>query len=838
MDVIQFRHFEIRPTQRQVWVHGAAAAIGSRAFDLLMLLHQHRDRVLTKEQILDQVWPGLVVEENNLSVQISTLRRLLGADVITTITGRGYQFTAPPSESPAPTLRRMVGNLPVRLPTLLGRESELAELLTAHEHAACVTLCGLAGVGKTTLATEVAQRLAATGRYPQGAWRIDLTDVRDPARLPLAVCQTLGLELEVGADPMDACIAALQHRELLLLLDNCEHLIDAAADLVCALLDTAPRLHVLTTSQEPLRVAGERVLRLNPLAVPVSASAEGAAGYGAVSLLLHRVRGAMGDRFEPSAEEFIDLIEICRQLDGIPLALEFAASRVPLLGTAGVRARLNDRLRLLAGGQRSAPPRHRSLQAALEWSHQLLSPRTQQILHRLAIFPSGFSLTGAELLVDDSPESDLFEHLNVLVDRSLVVLQPGARPRYRMLETTRAFALDCLKPTDPGGDWHEALARVMARICVLAARERDNTWMLQEMPNARVALSSALARAELAEVSVSIATYTSVVLGATGAIGEALENLTRVQPLVSTQHPPSLQARYWHWLGRLGVEGRLPSSLCIEALERADALFLRLGEPRHRHGCQRHLAEAQLRAGRPELAERHLRAAQELETEASPPADRVRRLRVEVLLADARSEHGVALRHAQTALGLAQAHGIDRYRVLLLADMAWTHLQMGHADAAVADFQDLLTHLGGNLRLGQARARAMSGLTAALVAAGRVDDAMQGAVRTARALQLENLLRSRCEVFAWLAAACGACPVAAQFLGASEDFATRTETEPDPIAQLARNRAAALIDATMNEDDRSYWQAQGAAADPRSLMHLLEQTFTAHVPSTRQELEA
>lgn len=198
----------------------------------------------------------------------------------------------------------------------------------------------------------------------------------------------------------------------------------------------------------------------------------------------------------------------------------------------------------------------------------------------------------------------------------------------------------------------------------------------------------------------------------------------------------------------------------------------------------------------------------------------------------------MALRHAQTALSLAEAHGIDRYRVLLLADMAWTHLQMGHADAAVADFQDLLVHLGSNLRLGQARARAMSGLTAALVAAGRVNDAMQGAVRTARALQLENLLRSRCEIFAWLAAACGAGQTAAQLLGASEDFATRSETEPDPIALLARSRALALIDTALSVDDRAYWQAQGAAADPRALMHLLEQTFATPTARISQELEA
>lgn len=832
MVVLSFGHFEVRPATRQLWVDGAEAAAGSRAFDLLMLLIAHRDRVLTREEILDKVWPGLVVEENNLSVQISALRRLLGADVIATVTGRGYQFTAAPLEAPRPA----VGNLPVRLAPLLGREAELAELLAAHDDTACVTVCGLAGVGKTALARTAAQQLAATRRYDQGAWCIDLTEVRDPGQLPHAVCQALGLELAVGAHAMASCIAALQHRELLLFLDNCEHVADAAAELVGCLLDKADRVRVLTTSQEPLRVAGERLLRLNPLAVPVSADVQGAAGYGAVGLLLDRVRAAMGGHFEPSAEEFVDIVEICRQLDGIPLALELAASRVPLLGTAGVRSRLGDSLRLLAGGKRSAPPRHRSLQAALEWSHHLLSPRTQEVLERLAVFPSGFSLVGAQLLLDVGSETDLIEHLNVLVDRSLIVLQPGARPRYRMLETTRAFALDSLKLSHDGVDWEQRLAQAMARTCQLAAGERDIGWMLQEMPNARAALAWALAHPPAAELAITIATYTSVVLSVSNAVGEALDNLGRVRELVSEQLPAPLRARYWHWLGRLGVEGRLPSSLCIEALERADALFQALGEPQHRQGCQRHLAEAQLRAGHIELAERHLQAAREFEARDRRPADRVRRLRVEVLLANAKNEHATALRHAQAALTLAEAHGIDRYRVLLLADMAWTHLQMGHAEAAVAAFQDLLTHLGQNLRLIQARAPAMSGLTAALVAAGRLDEAVQSAVRTARALQLENLLRSRCEVFAWLAAATGAGPVAAQLLGAGEDFIRRTETEPDPIARLARGKALELLDA-VNDDDRAYWMAQGAAATPTELMHLLERTFAPHAPTTHQEPE-
>ena len=209
--------------------------------------------------------------------------------------------------------------------------------------------------------------------------------------------------------------------------------------------------------------------------------------------------------------------------------------------------------------------RHRSLQAALEWSHQLLSPRTQEVLHRLAVFPSGFCLLGAQLLMNVKSEADVIEHLTVLVDRSLVTFQPGSSPRYRLLETTRAFALDCLRSTANEVDWEERYALTMSKLCLLAARERDSSWMWQEMPNARAALAWALVEPSMGETAVTIATYTSVVLGAGGAIREALDNLLAVQHLVNEHCASALAARYWHWLGRLGVGGSTLEAITLHS---------------------------------------------------------------------------------------------------------------------------------------------------------------------------------------------------------------------------------------------------------------------------------
>lgn len=834
MDILSFQGFEIHTARRQVRVSGEQVPLGARAFDLLMLLVEQRERVLTKGEIFASVWPGQVVEDNNLTVQISALRRVLGFEAIATVTGRGYRFVGQLAQEGAVLSKQAAGNLPMTALPVYGRERELVELLGAHETLSCVTLCGLAGVGKTTLALWAARQMAAERPYAHGAWQIELANVLDPERLVQAICEVIGLELNPRDLPLTQCLAQLRHRELLLVLDNCEHLADEVATFVDALIKAAGRVHVLATSQEPLRLPGERIIRLNPLEVPPTTDACDATEYGAVRMLLERVRAAMGGSFEPNAQELGDMVEICRQLDGVPLALEFAAARVPVLGLEGVRNRLYDRLRLLSRGPRTAPSRHTSLQAALEWSHQLLPAPAQLLLHQLSVFPGGFSLQGAELLVGPDGASHLIEHLEVLVERSLVGRQTGARPRYRMLETTRAFALDALRASGDGVDWASRLAHAMAQLCMSAARERDSALMWQEIPNARAALNWALTAPGHEQVAITIATFISVGLGAAGATGEALDHLKRVRPLVDAHCPTMLAARFWHWYGRVGSEGRMPVSLSVEAMLTADALFESLGELRHRHSCQRHLAEVELEAGHAERAEAHLRVARELEQDGAPEADRMRRLRVESRLADARGQHDLALRHAQAALDLAEALGIKRYRLLLKADMAWTQLQMGRADAAVDGCLELLQYLDDSIRQGQARGRVLSGLTAALVAAGRIERAVRSAGDSLVALRQANLLRGRCEVFAWVAAAAGGAQAAAQLIGAGESFADRSENERDPISKLARQRALELIEPVLGESELRYWMSQGRTLGDAGLDHLLNQNFAA-TATTRDE---
>jgi predicted ATPase/DNA-binding winged helix-turn-helix (wHTH) protein len=447
--------FELQPAERRLFIDGQPASIGGRALDVLITLAAHPDHLLTKNELLDRAWPGLVVEESNLQVQISHLRKLLGADVIDTVPGRGYRFvaqvagaaadrTAP--EVAAPPVAGVLTNLPPELPELYGRADDLAlvhGLLLEHR---LVSLVGAGGIGKTRVAQAVAQQLL--GGFADGVWLVELAPLADPALVPSTVAQALGLQLRGRMPPLDELIAALQPRQVLLVLDNCEHLLEGMCQLVQALVSRVAKVRVLVTSQEPLRLPAEHQYRLGPLAVPGQddvATPEAALAYGAVRLFVERVR-ALDPRFSPDATQAAAVADICRHLDGLALAIELAAARVPSLGVLGVRDRLGERLRMLTAGSRIALRRHQTLRASLDWSHGLLPADVRTVFRRLGVFSGGCTIEAVQRVAGDAQldEWAVLEHLGTLVDKSLVVADGTDRPRYRLLESARAYALEKL----------------------------------------------------------------------------------------------------------------------------------------------------------------------------------------------------------------------------------------------------------------------------------------------------------------------------------------------------------------------------------------------------------
>lgn len=451
-----FGRFAIRPSARQLLVDGQPAAVGARAFDLLLALVERRERVVAKAELLDLVWPGLVVEENNLQVHVWALRKLLGPQAISTVPGRGYRFTAAEADAaapaaPPPGVAPAAAAVVVAPPPLYGRDADILAvrgLVAAHR---MVSVVGASGVGKTALVRTLAHLLP--GEFSDGVVSVDLAPLAEAERLVPAVAGALQLTLGAGA-AIDALASQLSGRHLLLVLDNCEHLLLPVAELAAALLRCAPRLRLLTTSQEALKLRDEQVYRLGTLALPAAgalATLDQARSAGAVQLFEQRARAA-DPHFALSADNLAAVVDVCRRLDGIALAIELAAARVLLLGVQGLRLRLDERLRLLTSGARDAPPRHRTLRAALEWSHGLLTPVQQAVFRRLGVMAGSFGLPAAQQ-VAAAGEIDawgVLDALGALVDKSLVTVEndPAGESRFRMLETMRQLALERLVAAD------------------------------------------------------------------------------------------------------------------------------------------------------------------------------------------------------------------------------------------------------------------------------------------------------------------------------------------------------------------------------------------------------
>jgi predicted ATPase/DNA-binding winged helix-turn-helix (wHTH) protein len=460
--IVEFGRFRVVPHRRELLAEGRPVRLGGRDFDLLMALLEVPGAVVSKDELMDRVWARRIVEENRLQGAISALRKALGVDrdLIRTVAGRGYQFTgklrvrseyASEQVTPGPTVTsarpvRALTNLREPVSELIGREADLAEVTDLVTTQRLVTLIGEGGIGKTRLGVEVVRHLLA--EFPDGVWVTELAPLSDPELVPATVATALGLELAAGAMSTAHVANALGTKQLMLVLDNCEHVIAAAAGMAEAILHASSAIRVLATSREPLRIEGECLYRVPPLAVPAedTENAEGLLRHGAVRLFAARARAA-DPHFSLGRRNAAVVAGICRRLDGIPLAIELAAARGGVLGIREIADRLDDRFNLLTGGRRTALSRHQTLRATFDWSHDLLTEPERVVLHRLAVFAGAFSLTAATTVAASAEiaATDVVDGTANLVTKSLVRGNVGEEPaQYRLLETTRAYALEKL----------------------------------------------------------------------------------------------------------------------------------------------------------------------------------------------------------------------------------------------------------------------------------------------------------------------------------------------------------------------------------------------------------
>lgn len=464
-EVIEFGRYKLLTRRGELLDDGGrAVTLGARATAVLRALIGARGHVLSQDQLLESAWPGQDIHASNLRVQISALRKALAGDrgMIGTVAGRGYLFAgrlgaahsgSAAAHSAVPlSMSAVPVGLPLPMSELIGREPQVQEVLARIGPSQVLTLCGAGGIGKTLLALTVAHRVAlAPGG---GACWVDLSEARHDAGVAGVVGlagAALGLapcvqEAEAGAA---ALAARIGHQPLLLVLDNCEQVVDPVARLVELLLQRCPNLRLLATSRQPLLAGGETVWRVPPLATPDEDERDAARvlRYSAVQLFAARVR-ASESQFELTPHLALVAGAICRRLEGLPLAIELAAACVPALGVEQTASGLSDMLRLLRRGRRNAPPRHQTLRAALDWSHELLTDTARTALRQLAALQGGFTLEAAvaALTPHGLTAYEAIDGLAGLVTHSLAVVDHCVEPaRYRLLETTRAYGLDRLQ---------------------------------------------------------------------------------------------------------------------------------------------------------------------------------------------------------------------------------------------------------------------------------------------------------------------------------------------------------------------------------------------------------
>jgi predicted ATPase/DNA-binding winged helix-turn-helix (wHTH) protein len=599
--VYAYEQWEIDLGRRELRSRGIPVPLGGRAFEIVTVLVQSATTLVTKDRMMERVWPGATVGEGTLHVHISAVRKALGPDraMLKTVSGRGYRLlgswipqqreaTAPPVYSPLTRTPRAppASNFPPLITRLIGRAAAaqfVRDLVSAYR---VVTLTGPGGIGKTVLAIKAVRYLLPD--FEDGGWIVELASLSDPGLVPSTVASTLGLKLS-GEISAESVARAVGGRHLLLLLDNCEHVIDAAANLAETFTRLCPRTTIVATSREVLRIDGESVYRVPPLDVPApgQAAPDHIMRYSAVELFVTRTK-ALNPGFSPTAEELASIATICRHLDGIPLAIEFAAARAAVLSVEGVAAGLRDRFALLTAGRRTALPRHRTLRATLDWSYELLPETERRLLRRLSVFPGGFTIDAVTAVMKDTgfDASAVLDGIANLIAKSWVALdKSGSNARWTLLETIRAYALEKLAEhaeADIAARHHALYFRDLftpqARGARSSLSDDDLARRVREIDNVRAALDWSFSPAGDPAIGVDLTAAYAPVWQHLSLMSECRERCERA--LLSLE--PDVTENMWL---RMELQMNLASAIFItmgppeqaktlltEALETADAL--------------------------------------------------------------------------------------------------------------------------------------------------------------------------------------------------------------------------------------------------------------------------
>jgi predicted ATPase/DNA-binding winged helix-turn-helix (wHTH) protein len=834
----RFGDFRLETDRRTLIGADGPVHLSSRAIDILSVLVDRRTRIVPKDELMTLVWPDTFVEENNLTVHISALRKVIGPARIATIPGRGYQFTGsveggdaaaavPPAETPDALPAVQNSNLPEAATALIGRAVELAELSELSAQHRLLTITGPSGIGKTRLAIALAEALRP--HYPDGVWLVDLAPLANPAMVVAATATALSVAPGTDGLSIETVISAVRHRSLLLLIDNCEHLVAAVAEMADALLQHAPAVAILATSQESLRSPWEQVFRLDPLGLP-PADAKDVRQFGAVEFLAAQIR-AQDRRFELDAGNAAAVSEICRRLDGIPLALEMAAARVPMFGIEGLRSRLDDRLHVLTTGSRTSEARHRTLRDTVAWSHGLLDPVGKTVFRRLAVFVGGFTLEAASAVVSDDGENpyDAIEALSRLVDKSLVVVEGRDRPRYRLLETLRLYALEKLDESGEAAEIAARQARYFATLLDQASAAWETTpdkeWLERHAPeldNVRAALDWSFAEPDRRTLAIALAGSSALLWMSMSRVAEGRAYIDRALDLMAPDDPSPDAARLLRHAGLFWHSVDLARAMAL--LRRSSDVYRRLGDRLGLGAVQAFIASIHIRLGQEAEASAALSAARVVLVPASSPKSLfnvMNNLGSLALLGNRLTE---ARTHFEAALSLARSQKNLTREALILANLAEVEFNLGEVDQAVERGRETVR------RLRQADARAdlgwaLANLASYLLVQGDIADARQIAHEALLLVREEGgfIVRVCLQQWALLGALDGKHAQAARLLGFVEaGFSAAGESLQPTERQIHERLLAHLSDALPAERIRTEIEAGARWSEPDAVSVVLD----------------
>jgi predicted ATPase/DNA-binding winged helix-turn-helix (wHTH) protein len=810
----RFGPFTLHPAERLLTREGTPVVIGQRGFDVLRTLLERAGTLVDKSELAALVWGDRIVGDNTIHAQIAGLRRAIGEDHILTKQGQGYRFVTKVSRISPDAADPAFVPLPDRT-RLIGRDDLLREVADLVARSRLTTLTGPGGVGKTRLAKSAGGLLAR--RFPDGVWMVELARLQRGDQIEAAIAAALGVPVPAGSKPLRRLVDHLAGRRTLLLLDNCDGLVAACAELAQSLLAGAPGLHILATSRERLGCPTERILAVTPLGLPdIDAHVAAIRRAPAVELFLERARGA-DPAFDVADADLPRLAALCRRVDGLPLAIELVAIWAPMLGIAALEKRIETSFVLRERAPDNPGERPATMKSAFDWSYAQLPAPEKLVLRRLSVFPGAFTLEMAEDVASCSQvvRDDMFRHLGSLVRKSLLAPvreQPDRPYRYRLLETTRMLASERLDEAGETRLCRRQHARHVLGVLENALREWDTTtdavWLDRYRPwldDTRAALDFALGAGAsgppygAGSDAVALAGASWPLWRELSLRPEGQERLAAALPLLHADTPPDLEARLHYGLGDMSAA--LQPEQAAHAFDRAATLYRQLRAPTDLGRALNGLGYCLAMLGRIDEADSVLTealAALQASTSCKPLASHYN---ARVLVQSGRARWAEARAAAENAAMLFHLAGAERSEFSIRANIVALLLMAGDPAAASLAGQTLAEPLRHSPH-SDILCVCLGNLTSAMIEQGRLDEAAAIARETVPLMREYGLLFRFMDHLALLAGLRGRHRQAALLLGhANAVYAGLGRTRRDREI-LAHERLSQLLDAALGSPER------------------------------------